>query len=156
MHDYTNRGDTNSSALGISGARVELYRGGDMIARYNVPNQPGTLWTVFELENDQLRWDSLALLIERKAIKYVHAKMYAFDEKGFETKLDYPKCIKQIKDGELDPILSIEWEGKLAGPIGVLKSYELLKYSLAQLKGEEYKIKTDFPDPDDFMDDLLS
>ncbi|NJK83466.1 MAG: hypothetical protein HC912_06225 [Saprospiraceae bacterium] len=36
-------------------ARVILFEEGVQIAEFNVPNQPGTLWTMFEIENDQLR-----------------------------------------------------------------------------------------------------
>lgn len=49
VHDYTNRSATNSSALANSGAYVEIFIGVSEIAvhRFDVPNLPGTLWTVF-------------------------------------------------------------------------------------------------------------
>ncbi|HEV2150504.1 MAG TPA: carboxypeptidase regulatory-like domain-containing protein [Longimicrobiaceae bacterium] len=55
VHDYTNRFANPSSALPGSGAQVRVYRGGSLVAEFNVPNQPGTLWTVFELEGSTIR-----------------------------------------------------------------------------------------------------
>jgi PKD repeat protein len=55
VHDFSNRGSSSSTALASSGAKVEIYRGSALVARFNVPNQAGTLWTVFELENGQIR-----------------------------------------------------------------------------------------------------
>lgn len=50
VHDFTNRSSATSTALGASGARVELYLPGTNTPRvFTVPNQRGTLWTVFEL-----------------------------------------------------------------------------------------------------------
>jgi hypothetical protein len=55
VHDYTNRSTNPSSGLAGSGAQVKVYRGGALIGEFNVPNQPGTLWTVFELEGETIR-----------------------------------------------------------------------------------------------------
>lgn len=115
----------------------------------------GFAYDIGNYENETLRWNSLDLLTERKAIKYMHAKTYAFDEKGFETTLDYPRAIKQMKDAGIDINLSIEWEGKIPAPIGTLKTYELCKYSIAKAEGKEYTMKTDFPDADSIMDEVL-
>jgi hypothetical protein len=49
VHDYSNSDLNPSSALAASGARVDLYLGGALVHTWFVPNQPGTLWTVFEL-----------------------------------------------------------------------------------------------------------
>jgi hypothetical protein len=50
VHDFTNEGNPGLSELGRSGARVELYLPGVPSPRtFFVPNQPGNLWTVFEL-----------------------------------------------------------------------------------------------------------
>lgn len=55
VHDYTNRGSTNSSALSLSNAQVRLYKGNQLLSTFNVPNnQPGTLWTVFELNGSNI------------------------------------------------------------------------------------------------------
>ena len=48
VHDYSNRSSASSTALGSSGAKVELYHHG-ISTSFFVPNEPGTLWTVFEL-----------------------------------------------------------------------------------------------------------
>jgi hypothetical protein len=53
VHDFTNLGATESTALSESGAQVRVYRGSDLIVTFNVPvNQGGTLWTVFELSGN--------------------------------------------------------------------------------------------------------
>ncbi len=54
VHDYTNRDSVNSSALGASGARVKVYSGSNsiLINDFSVPGSAGTLWTVFEIQND--------------------------------------------------------------------------------------------------------
>ncbi|MBI4543816.1 MAG: hypothetical protein HY703_01310, partial [Gemmatimonadetes bacterium] len=52
VHNYTDRRATPSSPssrLGASGAVVEVSRRGVPVARYTVPNQAGTHWTVFDL-----------------------------------------------------------------------------------------------------------
>ena len=52
VHDYTNRNSSNSNALAQSGAYVEVYYGDSQIAleTYYVPNQEGTVWSVFEFD----------------------------------------------------------------------------------------------------------
>jgi len=56
VHDYSNRFSTTSSALSNSQAQVRIYRGSNLIASFNVPlAQPGTLWTVFEMEGSTIR-----------------------------------------------------------------------------------------------------
>ena len=53
VHDFTNRNSATSTALGNSGAKVELYTSSSMAPQtFFVPNQRGTLWTVFELTGD--------------------------------------------------------------------------------------------------------
>lgn len=53
VHDYSNHGSTSSEALGQSGARVEVYEDGNrLIQTFYVPQEPGTLWTVFEITQD--------------------------------------------------------------------------------------------------------
>jgi len=116
----------------------------------------GFIFDVGNYENDDLRWRSLELLIKKKAIKYVHAKTYAFDSRGFETTLDYPRAVKLMMDAGLDLILSIEWEGKIPAPLGIMKTYELCKYSIAKAEGKEYTMKAEFPDPEELMEELLA
>jgi hypothetical protein len=55
VHDYSNQSNTTSTALAGSNAKVEVYRGAVLLATYHVPNQMGTFWVVFEMEDDQLR-----------------------------------------------------------------------------------------------------
>lgn len=54
VHNYTNRSSNSSSALANSGAYVEVYLGmSDIVAhRFDVPNLPGTLWTVFSYNSN--------------------------------------------------------------------------------------------------------
>lgn len=54
VHDFTNRKSTYSNALSNSEAKVIIYNGGELVADFNVPNQDGTLWTVFEIRNNNL------------------------------------------------------------------------------------------------------
>ena len=49
VHDFDNRGSTTSALMGASGARVQVFGQSGLLANFTVPNQPGTLWTVFEL-----------------------------------------------------------------------------------------------------------
>ncbi len=49
VHDFTDRGSTSSSALGTSGAKVQVYTAAGLVQTFFVPAQPGTLWTVFEM-----------------------------------------------------------------------------------------------------------
>jgi hypothetical protein len=52
VHDFTDRASASSTALGTSGARVDLYYTANNIGQltsYFVPNESGTLWTVFEM-----------------------------------------------------------------------------------------------------------
>ncbi|WP_224963171.1 carboxypeptidase regulatory-like domain-containing protein [Geomonas subterranea] len=52
VHDFTNGGALNSTALANSTATVTVYRGSSVIAIFNVPTGVGNLWTVFELNGD--------------------------------------------------------------------------------------------------------
>ncbi|HEY3221058.1 MAG TPA: carboxypeptidase regulatory-like domain-containing protein [Gemmatimonadales bacterium] len=54
VHDYSDRFTTPSTALATSGARVDLYRGSSLITSFFPPPQDGTLWTVFELQGEQV------------------------------------------------------------------------------------------------------
>jgi hypothetical protein len=56
VHDYSNRNSTTSAAMSNSQAQVRIYRGSNLVASFNVPlSQPGTLWTVFEIEGSTIR-----------------------------------------------------------------------------------------------------
>lgn len=58
IHDYSNRGSSSSTALAESSARVRVLSGASdtPLLDVNVPvGQIGNLWTVFEIENNQLR-----------------------------------------------------------------------------------------------------
>jgi len=55
IHDYTNRYSSNSSAMSNSNAVVKVYNGSNLIKTFHIPtNVEGTLWTVFELENNTI------------------------------------------------------------------------------------------------------
>jgi len=54
VHDYSNSDLNPSSALAESGARVQVYLDGALAREFFVPNQPGTLWTVFELNGSTI------------------------------------------------------------------------------------------------------
>ncbi|MBN2151066.1 MAG: sugar phosphate isomerase/epimerase [Candidatus Lokiarchaeota archaeon] len=116
----------------------------------------GFAYDIGNFENDEIRWASLDVLTRKGAVKYVHAKAYAFDEGGFETTLDYPRAVKVLFDRGFEDInLSIEWEGRLAGPLGALRTAELCKYSIHKALGKDYSMTTAFPDEETLMEDLL-
>ncbi|NLY19418.1 MAG: S8 family serine peptidase [Clostridiaceae bacterium] len=55
IHDYTNRNNTGSKNLSLSGAEVRVYLGSNLIAVFSVPSdEVGTVWTVFEIEGDRI------------------------------------------------------------------------------------------------------
>jgi len=51
VHDYSNGGSRSSSALSNSGATVKVYNGNGAPQVFYVPNESGTVWKVFEIEN---------------------------------------------------------------------------------------------------------
>ena len=53
VHNFSEGGNTKSSTLSKSGAKVDVYSGNQMLASYSVPNQAGTVWHVFDLVNGQ-------------------------------------------------------------------------------------------------------
>lgn len=50
VHDYSNRSSISSAALGESGATVTVYLYDGTSMTFAVPNQPGTVWEVFEID----------------------------------------------------------------------------------------------------------
>jgi len=89
----------------------------------------GWLYDFGNYRSDTERWTALDLIKERR-LNYVHAKMYAYNNIGFETKLDYLKLVRVLKKADYKGIYSIEFEGKLPDMEGVAKSYELLKHCI--------------------------
>lgn len=62
VHDYTNRDLTGSTAMGQSGAKVQVFIDNVDLGIFNVPNRAGTLWTVFEFtvdENGELDFEAI-------------------------------------------------------------------------------------------------
>ncbi|MDZ4182976.1 MAG: carboxypeptidase regulatory-like domain-containing protein, partial [Candidatus Cloacimonadaceae bacterium] len=55
VHDYSNRFNDTSYAMSNSGATVRVYFGSNLVQTFYVPtNTIGTLWTVFELYDNQI------------------------------------------------------------------------------------------------------
>lgn len=54
IHNYTNRNSNNNDALAKSGATVNVYKGNQLMETFTVPNQKGTLWTVFEINGNTI------------------------------------------------------------------------------------------------------
>ena len=55
VHNYTDRGSSTSSRMSTSGAQVKLYMAGmEEPLVFNVPNQPGTLWKVFSVNDGEV------------------------------------------------------------------------------------------------------
>ena len=63
----------------------------------------------------------------KDSILVVHAKTYAFDETGEETKLDFKKIIENLKTINFDGIYSVEFEGNLPDFEGIKKTLNLLR-----------------------------
>jgi len=61
VHDYKNSASTASNTLGNSSARVDVYNRNGLVASFNVPNQEGTLWTVFEIDESGVTMPSNAM-----------------------------------------------------------------------------------------------
>lgn len=54
VHDYSNRDNTSSTALGNSGANVTVSRHGRVIQTFTVPAGIGNRWTVFRISGGEL------------------------------------------------------------------------------------------------------
>ena len=55
VHDYSNKSNSDSNSLSMSGAKVVVYHGNEVIATFNVPiNKVGTVWNVFDIQGNQL------------------------------------------------------------------------------------------------------
>lgn len=55
VYDFTNRGNSNSTALSYSSAKVVVYKGNTLLNTYNVPiGFSGTTWNVFSINNGDL------------------------------------------------------------------------------------------------------
>ena len=54
VHDFTNLSSGTSTALSASGAKVQVFRGNQLVSTLFPPGGAGTLWTVFELDGDDL------------------------------------------------------------------------------------------------------
>jgi hypothetical protein len=50
VHNYNTPSSASDSTLMLSGAQVRVFRGTTQVASYAAPQQPGTLWTVVELD----------------------------------------------------------------------------------------------------------
>jgi sugar phosphate isomerase/epimerase len=66
--------------------------------------------------------------------KGVSAKSYAFDADGNETRIDYLRLLKLVKDSGFDGYVGIEFEGfDMAEPDGIIATQQLLERSWQQL-----------------------
>lgn len=54
VNDYSNMGDSSSTALANSGATVKVYSSSGILATYYVPSGSGTTWKVFTLNGSNL------------------------------------------------------------------------------------------------------
>ena len=50
VHDYTNGYSSSSTAMAASGAKVQVYAGNVCYFTFNVPNEGGTWWHVFDYD----------------------------------------------------------------------------------------------------------
>lgn len=55
VHDYSNRGNSSSSEMSNSSAKVKVYTK-EGYTEFNIQNnQPGTIWNVFNFENGRIK-----------------------------------------------------------------------------------------------------
>ncbi len=54
VHDYSNMHNPSSTAMAYSGARVKIFNEEGMQRVFNVPNEPGTVWKVFEIRGGEI------------------------------------------------------------------------------------------------------
>ncbi|GEM_PF-5445856 len=55
VHNYSDRYDLNGNmALAYSGAKVKVFTNDGIQRVFNVPNEPGVVWKVFEIRNGQI------------------------------------------------------------------------------------------------------
>jgi hypothetical protein len=76
VHDMTNRGNADSTALSSSGAHVDVYRGDALIRSFDVPEgRQGTLWTVFEMYGDGIApVNTITYESDEEQIQGIHGK----------------------------------------------------------------------------------
>jgi len=67
-----------------------------------------------------------AIKIMMPYAKAVSAKSYAFDDKGDETKIDYYKMLKVVKDAGYKGYIGVEFEGEIDEEAGIIKTRDLL------------------------------
>lgn len=72
----------------------------------------------------QDRYEGLELLA--LFAKHVHAKSYAFDAAGNETRIDYPRCLRILRDADYDGPLSVEYEGEDDAEVAIQQTRDLI------------------------------
>ena len=77
-------------------------------------------WTfdIGNYENDEMRWKGLNAIKYR--MMYLHAKAYAFNAEGLETKLDFPRVAQTLHETGFHGTWSIEFEGHMHGFLGTV------------------------------------
>lgn len=109
----------------------------------------GWIFDIGNYENDYMRYEALEVIKSNTA--YVHAKAYDFNANGLEKTLDYPKAYQVLHDAGFDGNWSIEFEGRMNGILGALKTNEIVRYSIAAATGEAYTMSTTFPSDKDLL-----
>lgn len=91
-------------------------------------------WGTTQIECAEVydRYQGLADLLP--FAKGVSAKSYAFDADGNETRIDYLRMLRQVKDAGFDGYVGIEFEGfDMAEPDGIRATQKLLERCWGQL-----------------------
>ena len=94
IHDYTNRGSTNSNALASSGALVQVYFGSTVLSYY-VPGQPGTTWDVFQYNSETGEFVVLNTM-------YYQSSPEAVGRQGSMMRRSFAAPESQLKDYEME------------------------------------------------------
>ena len=74
---------------------------------------------------DETRYECVAKVAPHA--KHVHAKSYEFDNRGEETKLDYARVLRILREADYDGWLSIEFEGAGDEREGVRRTLALIQ-----------------------------
>lgn len=88
------------------------------------PRNLELLQEVSGLPADEIRYWGLEIVAPYALA--VHAKMYAFDDAGEETRIDIGRCVRIMREAGYQGYWGIEYEGEMDDHEGVLKSKALL------------------------------
>ena len=85
VHDFTNGYSSSSTAMAASGAKVQVYAGNVCYFTFNVPNEGGTWWHVFDYD------PATDALTPVNAMSYSNSFVVTYGKNGLQ-RLIFPDC----------------------------------------------------------------